>query len=63
MVRDAGFSARAIRRYTLGATPGIQLITRENHVVGSDIVPGTEGTTSATWGAGVGDGRQSWCDT
>ena len=50
MVRDAGFSARGIRRYPLGATPGIQLITGENHVVGSDIVPGTEGTTSASGG-------------
>ena len=50
MVRDAGFSARGIRRYTLGATPGIQLITGENHVVGSDIVPETEGTTSASGG-------------
>ena len=48
MVRDAGFSARGIRRYTLGATAGIQLITGENHVVGSDIVPGTEVTTSAS---------------
>ena len=50
MVRDAGFLARAIRRYTLGATPSIQLITGENHVVGSDIVPGTEGTTSVSGG-------------
>ena len=50
MVWDAGFSARGIWRYTVGATPGIQLITKENHVVGSDIVPGTEGTTSASGG-------------
>ena len=50
MVRDAGFSARGIRRYPLGATPSIQLITGENHVVGLDIVPGTEGTTSASGG-------------
>ena len=49
-LRYAGFSARGIRRYTLGATPGIQLITGGNHVVGSDIVPETEGTTSASGG-------------
>ena len=46
MVWDAGFSAWGIRRYALGATPGIQLITRENHVVGLDIVPGTKVTTT-----------------
>ena len=50
MVRDAGFSARGIQRYTLGATPSIQLITGENYVVGSDIVPGTEVTTSSSGG-------------
>ena len=50
MVRDAGFSARGIQRYTLGATPGIQLITGENHVVKLGIVPGTEVTTSASGG-------------
>ena len=52
MVRDAGFSARGIRRYTLGATPGIQLITGENHVVGLDIVLGT-GVTTSTSGGGA----------
>ena len=48
MVGDAGFSARGIRRYTLGATPGIQLITGENHVARSGMVPGTEMTTSVS---------------
>ena len=55
-LQDASFSARGIWRYTLGATPGIQLITGENHVVGSNIVLGTEVTTTQVVEA-LGDKR------
>ena len=48
MVQDAGFLAQGTQRYTLGATSGIQLITRENHVARLGMVPRTEVTTSAS---------------